>query len=63
MDLGDRFTYYCVLDEVGEVIVGQKLPTTASDEAGVPQNAEQPSRYGDWSSFSLGQPAVDPVGP
>jgi transposase len=28
MDLGDRFTYYCVLDEAGEVMVEEKLPTT-----------------------------------
>jgi len=28
MDLGDRFTYYCVLDEAGEVMVEQKLATT-----------------------------------
>jgi transposase len=28
MDLGDRFTYYCVLDEAGEVVVEQKLATT-----------------------------------
>ena len=28
MDLGDRFTYYCVLDESGEVVVEQKLATT-----------------------------------
>lgn len=28
MDLGDRFTYYCVLDEAGEVVAEQKLPTT-----------------------------------
>jgi transposase len=28
MDLGDRFTYYCVLDEAGEVMVEQNLPTT-----------------------------------
>jgi transposase len=27
-DLGDKFTYYCVLDETGEVILEQKLPTT-----------------------------------
>src|ERR1700676_5309012 len=30
MDLGDKFTYYCVLDEAGEVMVEQKLPTTKS---------------------------------
>src|ERR1700674_4517631 len=28
MDLGDRLTYYCILDEAGEVMVEQKLPTT-----------------------------------
>jgi predicted NBD/HSP70 family sugar kinase len=28
IDLGDRFTYYCVLDEAGEVMVEQKLATT-----------------------------------
>ncbi|MGD0907621.1 MAG: transposase [Candidatus Acidiferrales bacterium] len=28
MDLGDRFTYYCVLDEAGEVMLEKKLPTT-----------------------------------
>jgi transposase len=28
MDLGDQFTYYCILDEAGELIVEQKLPTT-----------------------------------
>ena len=27
MDLGDRFTYYCVLDPAGEVMVEDKLPT------------------------------------
>jgi transposase len=28
MDLGDQFTYYCVLDEAGEVVVEQKVATT-----------------------------------
>ena len=28
MDLGDQFTYYCVLDETGEVMVEQKMATT-----------------------------------
>jgi transposase len=28
MDLGDRFTYYCVLDQAGEVMVEDRLPTT-----------------------------------
>lgn len=28
MDLGDRFTYYCVLDSAGEVMIEDRLPTT-----------------------------------
>jgi transposase len=28
LDLGDRWSFYCVLDESGEVILEQKLPTT-----------------------------------
>jgi hypothetical protein len=63
MDLGDQFTYYCVVDEAGEVILEQKLPTTKHrDETSVWQNAAQPSGSGDRSPFSLGQPAVDPTG-
>jgi transposase len=25
LDLGDRFSFYCVLDEAGEIILEQKL--------------------------------------
>src|SRR6202162_858529 len=28
LDLGDRWSFYCVLDEAGEIILEQKLPTT-----------------------------------
>ena len=28
LDLGDRWSYYCVLDEAGEILLEQKLPTT-----------------------------------
>src|SRR5258707_4990747 len=28
LDLGDRWSYYCVLDEAGEVLLEQKLATT-----------------------------------
>ncbi|HXY04623.1 MAG TPA: IS110 family transposase [Terriglobales bacterium] len=28
LDLGDRWSFYCVLDEVGKVLLEQKLPTT-----------------------------------
>src|ERR1700733_4559591 len=29
LDLGDRWSFYCVLDEAGQIIVEQKLPTTS----------------------------------
>ena len=28
MDLGDRWSFYCILDEAGKIILEQKLPTT-----------------------------------
>ena len=28
LDLGDRWSYYCVLDEAGKIILEQKVPTT-----------------------------------
>jgi hypothetical protein len=28
LDLGDRWSFYCVVDEVGKVVLEQKLPTT-----------------------------------
>src|ERR1700685_3909968 len=29
LDLGDRWSYYCVLDEAGEVLLEQKVATTS----------------------------------
>ena len=28
LDLGDRWSFYCVLDEAGKIILEQKVPTT-----------------------------------
>src|ERR1700680_334183 len=28
LDLGDRWSFYCVMDEAGQIILQQKLPTT-----------------------------------
>ena len=28
LDLGDRWSFYCVMDEAGQVVWEQKLPTT-----------------------------------
>jgi transposase len=29
LDLGDRISRYCILDEAGQIILEQELPTTA----------------------------------
>jgi activator of 2-hydroxyglutaryl-CoA dehydratase len=63
MDLGDQSTYYCVLDEAGEVILEQKLPTTKQAMKQVfgriPRSRVALETGG---PFRVGQPAVDPVG-
>jgi len=30
VDLGDRWSFYCVLDEAGKIILEQKVPTISS---------------------------------
>jgi len=63
LDLGDRFSSYCVLDENGEIILERKLPTTP--EAMKRTFARMPRsrhRHGDRDAFSLGEPRVDGAG-
>jgi hypothetical protein len=37
VELGDRWSFYCVLDKAGEIMVEQKVDDTGSDEAGTTQ--------------------------
>ncbi len=63
LDLGDRTSHYCILNEAGEVILEQELPTTAERNRGsFQQDSAQSDRAGNRNAFPLGQPAVDPVG-
>ena len=63
LDLGDRWSFYCVLDEAGKVILEQKAADDAgSDEAGIWQDTAQSHRTGDRNAFPVGKPAVDRVG-
>jgi predicted NBD/HSP70 family sugar kinase len=62
LDLGDRSSYYCVLNAAGDVIVERKLPTTPQGmNQEVRWDATQPHRSGDRSALSVGQPAIDPT--
>ena len=63
LDLGDRSSYYCVLDEAGEVILEHNLPTTPK---GIQQVFSKMPRsrvaLETGTAFSLGQPAVGQLG-
>ena len=64
LDLGDRTSHYCMLDEAGEVILENKLADDAErNRASVQQDSAQSDRTRNRNAFPLGQPAVDPVGP
>ena len=52
LDLGDRWSFYCVMDEAGQVI----------DEADLWKDTAKPHGTGDRNAFSLGQPAAQWVG-
>ena len=56
LDLGDRSSWYCLLDEVGEVLLERKVSTSKSDGGGVRRDAAQPDRSGNRNAFSVGEP-------
>ena len=63
LDLGDRFSHYCVLNGAGEVIRERRVPTTPKgiDEV-FGRDPAQSDRARNRDAFTLGKPAVDPVG-
>ena len=62
LDLGDRSSYYCVLDERGEIILEQKVSTTQSPASGVRSHAAQSHRAGDRDALALGKSVAERVG-
>jgi hypothetical protein len=63
VDLRDRWSCYCVLDEAGKIILEQKVATTpeAMKQAFWQDTAES-DRPGDRNTFAMGKPAVNRVG-
>src|SRR6266702_2178790 len=62
LDLGDRSSWYCVLDETGEVLLEQKLSTIPKTMREV--FGEMPrSRiaFEDQDAFTLGEPVVERI--
>ena len=57
LDLGDRSSFYCVLDEAGEVLLEQKV-STQGDKRDFPSDAPQSYRTGDRNPFTVGKPVA-----
>ena len=63
LDLGDRSSWYCVLNETGGSTAGTEAGDDAeSDEGSVWGNAALPDRAGNWHALALGQQVVERVG-
>ena len=54
LDLGDRASFYCVLDEAGEVL--RKVSRTQGDKRDFWSDASEPYRTGDRNAFTAGKP-------
>ena len=60
LDLGDHWSCYCVLDEVGEDHSGAESgDDTGSDEADICEDTAESHRPGDGNAFPVAQPAVN----
>jgi predicted NBD/HSP70 family sugar kinase len=63
LDLGDRSSCYCVLDENGEIVLEQKLATTpGSNTASMREDGPESHRDGDGHALAVGQPDVGGAG-
>ena len=63
LDLGDRWSFYCVLDEAGTNHSGtETADDTGSDEADVWKDTAKSHRTGDRNTFAMGKPAANRAG-
>ena len=63
LDLGDRNSWYCVLDETGRIVMEQKVSTTTQGAAsGIGRNAAQSDGAGNRDAFALDQSLAQRVG-
>jgi len=63
LDLGDRSSWYCVLDEAGSVTMEQQREYDSESHArDVRRNAALPCRTGNWDALAMGEPVVDGTG-
>ena len=63
LDLGDRNSWYCVLDEAGQIQLEQRVRTNAKALREVfGADAAQPDRAGNRDAFALDQSLAQRVG-
>jgi len=62
LDLGDRWSFYCVLDEAGQVILEQKLPTTPEAMKQTFESIPRSLIALETEHIPLGKPAVKELG-
>ena len=63
VDLGDRWSFYCVLDEAGKIILEQKVATTPEAiQQTFGKDTAKSHRPGDRNTFAMGEPAVNGAG-
>ena len=63
LDLGDRNSWYCVVDEAGQIQLEQRVRTNCESIAGsLRRNATQSDRAGNRDAFALDQSLAQRVG-
>jgi hypothetical protein len=63
VDLGDRWSFYCVLDEAGKIILEtESVDDTGSDEADIWKDTAKSDRTRNRNPFPLGKPTVNRAG-
>ena len=60
LDLGDRNSWYCVLDETGRIQLEQRVRTTAK-AGSLRRHAARPDRAGNRDAFALDQSLAERV--
>ncbi len=59
LDLGDRSSFYCVLDGTGDVLLEQKVSTTPkAHQRDFRSDASESYRSGDRNAFPVGKPVA-----
>ena len=62
LDLGDRSSFYCVLNRAGEVILEGKSDQPGSHEEDIRKDAPESICLGNGYTFSVGEPTLTEVG-